>query len=446
MKRQDGFPDDFLWGCSTSSYQIEGAAGEDGRSPSIWDTFSHAPGKIQDGRTGDIACDSYRRWRDDIELLRGLNAGAYRFSVSWSRVQPEGRGEPNQRGLDYYARLVDALSEAGIEPWLELFHWDLPQKLENEGGWRNRETALRFEEYASIMYRHIGDKVRHWTSMNEPWCAAFLGHLTGEHAPGMRDRIAANRAAHHLLLAHGFAVRAFQQSGLKGEYGIVINPSKPRPATLRAEDIAASERASIERTSLWLDPLFGRGYPKYFMERFGADMPIEARDMEIIAQPIDFIGVNYYNEEAVRAAPESIENPYGVESVRTWQKRTEMDWEIEPAGLRRILEYIASTWPRKALYVTENGAAFPDMAGPDGFVRDYDRIEYLKEHISSCRAALRRGVPLKGYFLWSLIDNFEWSFGYTRSFGIASVDQATRNRQPKLSYYFYRDLIAGFAL
>ncbi len=246
MKRQDGFPDDFLWGCSTSSYQIEGAAREDGRGPSIWDTFSHTPGTILGDRTGDIACDSYHLWRDDIELLRGLNAGAYRFSVSWSRIQPEGKGAPNQKGLDYYARLVDALAEAGIEPWLELFHWDLPQSLEDEGGWRNRETAFRFEEYASIVYRHIGDRVRHWTSMNEPWCAAFLGHLTGEHAPGMRDRGAANRAAHHLLLAHGLAARAYRQSGLKGEYGIVINPSKPRPRRSRQK---ISQRRSAPRSS-----------------------------------------------------------------------------------------------------------------------------------------------------------------------------------------------------
>jgi beta-glucosidase len=444
MKRQDGFPDDFIWGCSTSSYQIEGAAAEGGKGPSIWDTFAHTPGKVAGGHNGDVACDSFHRWNDDISLLKELNAGAYRFSVSWPRIQPEGKGAPNQAGLDYYSRLVDALAEAGIEPWLELFHWDLPQALEEAGGWRVRDTALRFEEYASIMYGHIGDRVRHWTSMNEPWCAAFLGHLVGDHAPGMRDRVAATRAVHHLLLAHGLAARDYRRSGLAGEYGLVINPNRPRPATLRAEDVDASELASIERTSLWLDPVFGRGYPAGFAERFGEDLPTEPGDMDVIASPLDFIGVNYYNEEAVRAADPTGENPYGFEFVPTYQKKTEMDWEIEPQGLRRILEHIAGNWPCKALYVTENGAAFPDIPGSDGIIRDYDRIAYLEGHIEACREALSHGVPLKGYFVWSLLDNFEWSFGYTKKFGLASVDPADRKRRPKLSFYYYRDRIAGF--
>ena len=446
MKRGDGFPDDFVWGCSTSSYQIEGAADEEGRAPSIWDSFAHTPGKIADGRNGDATCDSYHRWRDDIALLKELNAGAYRFSVSWTRVQPDGRGAPNPKGIDYYSRLVDGLAEAGIEPWLELFHWDLPQSLEDAGGWRARDTALRFAEYANILYRTIGDRVKHWTSMNEPWCAAFLGHLTGEHAPGMRDRHAAHRAVHHLLLAHGLATAAFRQSGISGEYGLVINPNKPRPATLRDQDVAASERASVERTSLWLDPVFGRGYPAEFMARFGKDLPIEEGDMELIAQPLDFIGVNYYNEEAVRAAPETTENPYGFEFVPTWQRKTEMGWEIEASGLRRILEHIAATWPVKELYVTENGVAFPDVADSDGIIRDYDRIDYLREHISACRDALARGVPLKGYFVWSLLDNFEWAFGYTKKFGLAAIDPESLERRPKLSFYYYRDAIAGFGL
>ncbi len=446
MKREDGFPQDFVWGCSTSCYQIEGAAKEDGKGPSIWDTFSHTPDKVLSGHTGDIACDSYHRWREDIALLRELNAGAYRFSVSWTRIQPEGKGATNQRGLDYYSRLVDELYEAGVEPWIELFHWDLPQALEEAGGWRNRDTAMRFQDYAAIIYAHIGDRVRHWTSMNEPWCAAFLGHLTGEHAPGLRDRRAANRAVHHLLLAHGLATRAFRRSGIKGEYGIVINPSKPRPATLRPEDVEASERASIERTSLWLDPVFGRDYPKAFRDIFGSDMPIEAGDMDIIAEPLDFIGVNYYNEEAVRAAPFNAENPYGFEFVPTYQKKTEMGWEIEPSGLHRILTYIATLWPCKKMYVTENGAAFLDKPDPDGIVRDYERIDYIRSHANACRDAIKQGVPLKGYFLWSLIDNFEWSFGYNRTFGIATVDSNTLERRPKLSFYYYRDLIAGFGL
>lgn len=446
MKRQDGFPEDFVWGCSTSSYQIEGAASEDGRGPSIWDTFSHTPGKVAQGHTGDTACDSYHRWREDIALLQELNVGAYRFSVSWTRIQPDGKGKPNQKGLDYYSRLVDGVREAGIEPWLELFHWDLPQALEDVGGWRNRDTAFCFEEYARIMYEHIGDRVKHWTSMNEPWCAAFLGHLSGEHAPGLRDREKASKAVHHLLLAHGLAARAYREDGFKGEYGIVINPAKPRPATLRPEDVKASEHASIERTSLWLDPVFGRGYPELFMQHFGSQMPIEPGDMDIIAAPIDFVGVNYYNEDAVRAAPPSGENPYGFEYVPTWQRKTEMGWDIEAQGLHRILLHIADNWPAKVLYVTENGAAFTDAPSPDGTIRDYDRIEYLREHLAACRQAIADGVPLKGYFVWSLMDNFEWSFGYTRKFGLVSIDDVSKARKPKLSYYYYRDVIAGFGL
>jgi beta-glucosidase len=260
----------------------------------------------------------------------------------------------------------------------------------------------------------------------------------------MRDRVAATRAVHHLLLAHGLAARDYRRSGLAGEYGLVINPNRPRPATLRAEDVDASELASIERTSLWLDPVFGRGYPAGFAERFGEDLPTEPGDMDVIASPLDFIGVNYYNEEAVRAADPTGENPYGFEFVPTYQKKTEMDWEIEPQGLRRILEHIAGNWPCKALYVTENGAAFPDIPGSDGIIRDYDRIAYLEGHIEACREALSHGVPLKGYFVWSLLDNFEWSFGYTKKFGLASVDPADRKRRPKLSFYYYRDRIAGF--
>ena len=446
MNREDGFPQDFIWGCSTSCYQIEGAAKEDGKGISIWDTFAHTPDKVLSNHTGDIACDSYHRWKEDIALLRELNAGAYRFSVSWTRIQPEGKGAPNKKGLDYYSRLVDGLCEAGVEPWLELFHWDLPQALEEKGGWRNRDTAMRFEEYAGIMYDHIGDRVGHWTSMNEPWCAAFLGHLTGIHAPGLKDRSATNRAVHHLLLAHGLALRAFRRCGIKGEYGLVINPSKPRPATLRPEDAEASERPSIERTSLWLDPIFGRSYPRVFMDIFGSDVPIEAGDMDIISEPLDFIGVTYYDEEAVRAAPCSAQNPYGFEFVPTYQKKTDMGWEIEPSGLRRILSYIANVWPCKKIYVTENGAAFPDKQDADGIVRDYDRIDYIKGHANACGDAIKQGVPLKGYFLWSLIDNFEWSFGYNRAFGIVAVDRNTLERRPKLSFYYYRDLIAGFGL
>ena len=444
--RADGFPADFLWGCSTASYQIEGATAADGRGPSIWDAFCREPGRVLGGQNGDFACDSYHRAAEDVALLSGLGVGAYRFSIAWPRLQPEGRGMPLQAGLDYYSRLVDSLLEAGIEPWASLYHWDLPLALEEAGGWPARDTALRYAEYAEICFRFLGGRVKRWATLNEPWCSAILGYKTGEHAPGRRDAKAAYRAVHHLLLGHGLAVRAFRATGLPGEIGIVVNPATPRPATARPADLAAADRAADERTALWLDPVHGRGYPERHLAAQGADMPVLAGDMEAIAAPIDFVGVNYYNEDAVEAAPGGPEAPEGFRSVPTWQEKTEMGWDIEPRGLYRVLSKIAERWPVKALYVTENGAAFRDEADAAGRVRDLDRVAYYRGHLGACRDAVRDGVPLRGYFAWTLMDNFEWAWGYSRRFGLVSVDQRTGERRPKASYFYYRDVVAGHGL
>ncbi|MDP2791977.1 MAG: GH1 family beta-glucosidase [Rectinemataceae bacterium] len=438
------FPPDFLWGCSTASFQIEGASGEDGRGQSIWDEFCTKPGKIFDGSDGTVACDSYHRMNDDIGLLKSLNVNAYRFSIAWPRIQPDGRGSPNAKGIDYYSKLVDALLEADIEPWVTLYHWDLPLALEKEGGWPKRETAFRFAEYADIVFSHLGTRVKHWASMNEPWCSAFLGYRGGEHAPGAHDSKAAIRAVHHLLLGHGLSAKAFKEGGYEGEFGIIINPAAPRPATGTLGDIEAAHRASLERTALWLDPVFGRGYPEEYAAAMHAEFPVETGDMDIIAAPVDFVGVNYYNEDAVTAASFDKTHPLGYSMVPTWQDKTEMGWDIVPQGLRRILGLIAREWSPKALYVTENGAAFADIADSSGRIHDSGRIAYYRSHLEACRDAIGDGVPLKGYFAWTLLDNFEWSWGYSRKFGLVAIEPDTLARIPKDSFFYYRDLIAGF--
>lgn len=445
-ERSDGFPAEFLWGCATSSYQIEGACDADGRGPSIWDAFCREPGRVRNGQNGDVACDSYHRWPEDIRLLGELGVDAYRFSTAWPRIQPDGHGAPNAAGIDHYARLVDGLLAAGIEPWLTLYHWDLPLALGRKGGWTNRETAYRFAEYAAIMYRALGDRVRHWATLNEPWCSAFLGYEYGEHAPGIKDRASALQAAHHLLLAHGLAVDAFRHEGAPGAIGLVINPATPRPATRRQADHEAAARASVERTALWLDPIFGRGYPAAYMAARGATMPIEAGDMKLIALPVDFVGVNYYNEDAVAAADPSGTNPDGYRFVATAIPKTEMGWDIVPDGLERVLERIHAFWPVKALYVTENGAAFDDGPSGTGPVHDTGRIDYYRGHLAACMKAIEAGVPLHGYFAWSLLDNFEWSHGYDKKFGLVAVDPRTLERCPKDSFYWYRDAMTGYRM
>ena len=450
MARAGGFPPDFVWGCSNSSYQTEGSTRADGRGESIWDDFCRKPGAVALGHSGERACDSYLRPEEDIALLKGLGLGAYRLSVAWPRIQPEGSGRPLEAGLAYYSRLVDGLLEAGIEPWITAYHWDLPLELERQGGWPARDTAYRFAEYAQILFRSLGDRVRSWVTLNEPWCSAFLGYSRGEHAPGQRDEALAYRATHHLLLGHGLAVEAFRATCPEGRIGLVINPAKPRPARARPEDEAASLRASVERTGLWLDPVFGKAYPAEHLRLRGASLPLEAGDLKIISQDLDFIGVNYYNEDVVEDHAVDPDHPEGFAYAESWEEKTEMGWRIVPQGLRRILGFIAKTWSPKALYVTENGAAFPDAPiaapGPDGPapVADSDRVAYLRSHIAACRDAIADGLPLAGYFVWTLMDNFEWSWGYTRRFGLVAVDPHSGRRRPKASYYYYRDIVAGY--
>ncbi len=440
---RSAFPRDFLWACSSSSYQGEGSLGDGGRGPSIWDEFCARPGAIADSSSGEFGSDSWRRWREDVALLAGLGVNAYRLSVAWPRIQAEGRGPGLQAGLDSYRRLCEALLEAGIEPWITLYHWDLPLALGLEGGWLSRDTAKRFADYTDIVSRSLGDLVGAWVTLNEPWCSAFLGYGTGEHAPGHRNEAEAYAATHHLLLGHGLAMDVLRANVPGRKAGIVINPAKPRAASPSPEDEAASLRASVERTGLWLDPIHGRGYPEAQLAQKAVVLPVLDGDLEVIAAPVDFVGVNYYNEDIVKAVDPSPAQPGGYAYVEGREKRTEMGWSIVPAGLTRILGFIHGTWKPAALYVTENGGAFPDTRIEDGRVLDLDRISYMESHIEACARALEAGLPLAGYFAWSLLDNFEWSWGYSRRFGLVAVDRASGARTPKASYAWYRDFLAG---
>jgi beta-glucosidase len=424
--------------------------GEDGRGTSIWDTFCRKPGKIRNGDTGDVACDQYHRYEDDVALMADLGIGAYRFSVAWPRIQPEGRGAANQPGLDYYRRLVDALNRRGIAPVPTLYHWDLPQALEDEGGWANRETAERFAEYAAIVHGALAGEVPFWITLNEPWVAAWLGYGTGIHAPGRTDDALALAASHHLLLAHGFARDAM---GGGGEVGIALNLQPARQATENPRDIAAAGLADLHMNRQFLDPLFGRGYPAQLVEHYRpvSDMGfVREGDLEIIAGPLDFLGVNYYRRHTVTAEPTS--EPGADElpgSLGAWTvvppgvEVTAMDWPIEPEGLTDLLIRLHRDYEPARLIVTENGAAFDDEPGPDGVVHDARRISYLRDHVAAARAALEAGVPLAGFLVWSLLDNFEWAEGYSKRFGLIHVDFTTQTRTPKESAVWYGHLVRG---
>ncbi len=436
------FPSDFIWGTATASFQVEGAAREDGRKPSIWDTFCREPGRVAYGHTGDVATDQYHRFQEDVDLMHELGAHSYRFSVAWPRVIPEGSGAINPKGLDYYHRLVDALLEKGIEPAVTLYHWDLPQPLQDAGGWPHRETALHFENYARTVFDGLSDRVGRWITINEPWCVTLLSHLLGRHAPGMQDKSAAYRAIHHVNLAHGIALRVFREGGYSGEIGTTLNLTTPRPATTREEDALAADRAADRDSRMFLDPLLGKGYPeRHLAAHPDVELPVENGDMELIAGKIDFLGINYYNEQVVKFDPEAAEQ---FTSVPSFYPETAMEWPIVPEGLYRQLHWVAAQTNGLPLYVTENGCACDDVMTRDGSrVHDPDRIDYLRKHFRVLARAIEDGVPLKGYYLWSLIDNFEWSFGYTRRFGIIFCDYADQRRVPKDSYYYYREVIAG---
>ncbi len=454
------FPPDFLWGVATAAYQIEGAAREDGRTPSIWDRFSHTPGRVEGGHTGDVATDHYHYYADDVALMQRLGVRSYRLSVSWPRVQPDGRGPANARGLDFYRRLVDELLQAGIEPWLTLYHWDLPQVLEDRGGWPVRDTAARFAEYADLVHAALGDRVRFWTTLNEPWCSAFLGYASGEHAPGRQDREAAIRAVHHLLLGHGLAVQALRAGGRDAEVGVTVNLYPVDPLTTDPADVDAARRIDGLQNRLFLDPVLLGRYPRDVVDDLAgvSDFShVRDDDLAVISEPLDLLGVNYYNRYVV-AAPGPETGPPPSRHASTFpgsehvlfppQGRpvTAMGWEIDGSGLTDVLVRVSTEYPRLPLYVTENGAAFDDTPGPDGAVHDPDRIAFLDEHVRAMHAAMKAGVDLRGYFAWSLLDNFEWAYGYFMRFGLVYVDYATQRRVPKSSALWYSSVIRANGL
>jgi beta-glucosidase len=433
------FPRDFIWGAATASYQIEGAAHEDGRGESVWDRFSATPGKVRNGDTGEIACDFYHRYRDDVALMRELGIGAFRFSIAWPRVLPEGRGRVNQAGLDFYDRLVDELLAHEIEPFATLFHWDTPQALEDAGGWPARETAEAFVEYAEVVAGRLGDRVRRWITHNEPWVYAWIGHAWGEHAPGRTSQTDAVAAAHHLLLSHGWAAEAIRRAAPDPEVGITLNLSHSYPASDTPEDEAAAWRVDGEGNRWFLDPIFRGSYPADVLERNKIVAPfVRDGDLDAIAAPLDFLGVNNYFRFVVSSTADGpkLEHDPGV-------PRTDMGWEVYPDGLHRLLVRIAEDYAPRAIYVTENGAGFGDVRVHDGRVHDPERTEYLETHIGAVSRAVAAGAPVRGYFVWSLLDNFEWAQGYSKRFGIVYIDYPTLERVPKDSFYWYRDFIAS---
>ncbi|GAA4439912.1 GH1 family beta-glucosidase [Actinokineospora soli] len=427
----------FVWGVATSAYQIEGGADE--RGPSIWDTFTARPGTVKDGSTGAVACDHYHRWPEDLALLGDLGVDAYRFSVAWTRVQPTGRGAPERRGLDFYRRIVDGLRERGIEPFVTLYHWDLPQALEDAGGWRSRDTALRFADYAEHVHAALGDSVRFWATVNEPFVSAIAGYAEGRHAPGAREGHGALAAAHHLLLGHGLAVRAMRARGA-GSYGIVLNQS---PAVPVDGADAAARRFDLMLRRQFTEPLFGGAYPDDYADTYGALTDASFRhdgDLDVIGTPLDYVGINYYYRRHVAAAPQPEQrtaDQIGVDVTRLPDvPRTGLGWPIEPHGLTEALTDLVERYPGlPPVYLTENGCAYPEPHD------DQERIAFLADHIEAMRKAIAAGVDVRGYFHWSLLDNFEWAHGYGPRFGLVHVDYETLVRTPKASFAWYRDFI-----
>ncbi len=438
------FPTGFIWGSGTAAYQIEGAINEDGRGPSIWDTFSALPGKVLNGDTGAVACDSYHRWPEDIRLMRELKLKNYRFSVAWPRIVPAGRGPVNERGLDFYERLTDELLAAGITPYVTLYHWDLPQALEDRGGWANRDTAYAFAEYADLVSRRLGDRIAAYTTLNEPWCSSFLGYRLGVHAPGRQDQTAEVAAIHHLLLGHALAMPEVRRNAPGAEVGITLNMSPFHPASDSAADQQATRLAQDQLNGLYLEPLLRGKYPQSYLDSLPADLafPVQPGDLAVISQPLDFLGINYYNRQVIQAVPGV---PTG-QSVKPEGIYTTMGWEIYPEGLFDLLAWLHQTYKLPRYYITENGASGEESPGTDGRVADTLRLYYYQEHLAQVRRAIEAGIPLAGYFAWSLLDNFEWAFGYSRRFGLAYVDFETQQRTIKDSGRWYSQVAATNAL
>ncbi|MEV6517134.1 GH1 family beta-glucosidase [Micromonospora chalcea] len=446
------FPEGFVWGGATAAYQIEGAARDYGRGPSIWDTFSRTPGAVFAGHTGDVACDHYHRYAEDVALMAELGLRAYRFSVSWPRVRPDGTGPVEPRGLDFYDRLTDALLDAGLDPIVTLYHWDLPQALEDRGGWTVRETAEHFAEYALAVHGRLGDRVRTWTTLNEPWCSAYLGYGSGVHAPGRRDAGDAFRAVHHLLLGHGLAARALRSAGVE-TLGITLNLADVQPAdAASAADAEAVRLVDGLHNRIFLDPLTGAGYPADVLAHVSRIVTpdfVRDGDEKLIAAPLDLLGLNYYAPTYVAGRPDGAGGDAypgtagTVEFLPPAGPLTDMGWSIEPAGLTRLLERVAADYPRLPLVITENGGAFPDTdVDEQGGVADADRVAYLDGHLRAAHEAIARGVDLRGYLVWSVLDNFEWAEGYRKRFGIVHVDYLTQRRTPKRSARWYQEVIA----
>lgn len=442
------FPLNFLFGAATSAYQIEGAWNEDGKGESIWDRFSHTPGNIIDRTNGDVACDHYHRWPADLALMKSLNLQAYRFSTAWPRILPQGRGAVNTAGLDFYSRLVDGLLEAGIVPFVTLYHWDLPQALQDAGGWTVRSIAEAFVEYAAALSAKLGDRVQYWITLNEPWCASILSYQLGEHAPGWRDEGAALCAAHHLLLAHGWAVPVIRQNSPGAQVGITLNFSPAEPASPSAADYDAMRRFDGHFNRWFLDPLYGRHYPADKVAEYTAagvmpEAAILPGDFAVMAAPTDFLGVNYYNRSVHRADIPETDNLPRTNFLAPQAEWTAMEWEVYPLGLYNLLCRLHFEYQPRQLYVTENGASYADAPDAHGTINDARRVAYLRDHVAQAHRALAAGVPLAGYFAWSLLDNFEWAKGYAQRFGLVWVDYATQQRRPKASALWYRDFIAA---
>jgi beta-glucosidase len=439
------FPKNFVWGAATAAFQIEGATTVDGRGESIWDRFANTPGKVHNGDTGDPACEHYYRWREDLDLISSLGLQAYRFSVSWPRIQASGRGPANRKGIDFYRGILEGLHERGISPLVTLYHWDLPQALEDKGGWASRDTAERFAEYAELVFDGLGDLVEDWTTHNEPWVISFLGYALGTKAPGATDWPRALRASHHVLLSHGAVVRAFREGGRRGRIGITLDLTVARPGRDRDDDRAAATRLDGHHNRWFLDPILRGVYPADMLElyeqRFGSLDAIQPGDLETIAQPIDYLGVNFYRPNVVMAQDDG--SVLGMSDVPLDGDLTAMGWPVVPEALTELLVGLKRDYGDLPLLITENGAAFEDRTNGADVVEDPRRVAYLEGHLAAVEKAIADGVDVRGYFVWSLLDNFEWEHGYSRRFGIVYVDFETQRRIPKRSALWYRNRITA---
>lgn len=437
-----GFPRDFIWGAATAAYQIEGAYNQDGKGESIWDRFCHTPGNVENGDTGDIACDHYNRLEEDIRLMKELGIKSYRYSISWPRILPEGKGKLNQRGMDFYKRLTNLLLENEIEPLITLYHWDLPQKLQDIGGWANRDVTDYFTNYAEVVFNNLGDIVPYWVTINEPWVVAFLGNMFGSHAPGIKDLKTALDVSHNLMLSHGKAVKLYREMNQKGKISIALNFSTKYPASQKEEDIKAARLSDGGLNRWFLDPIFKGYYPEDVLELYskrGVTHTFPMEDLKVISQPMDFLAFNYYSSEFVKHDPDI--GFSGINNELDSFEKTEMGWIVYPQGLYDLITRLGRDYGKIDLIISENGAAFKDFINSDGTIDDHRRTNYIKEHLTQVHRAIESGINLKGYYLWSLMDNFEWAFGYSKRFGLIHVDYETLKRTIKNSGHWYKEVI-----